>query len=92
MANVEAPTGPLVWVVLRTLLGQFTHIHRFWRQKEFSTDSDVAMYTKAVDRFREAWGDLGMKVSTWVHWTCAQSPYFAQAYRNIYIFLFKHSQ
>ena len=31
-------------------------------------------------------GDLGWKVSTWVHWTCAHSPYFTQAYRNIYIF------
>ena len=35
MGNVETPTGPLVWVVLRTLLHQFAHIHRFWRQKEF---------------------------------------------------------
>ena len=90
MGNVETPAGPLVWVVLRTLLHQFAHIHRFWRQKEFFTNSDVAMYTNAVDRFREAWGDLGWKVSTWVHWTCAHSPYFAQAYRNIYIYIFKH--
>ena len=52
----------------------------------FFTNSDVAMYTNAVDRFREAWGDLGWKVSMWVHWTCAHSPYFPQAYRNIYIF------
>ena len=94
MGNVETPAGPLVWVVLRTLLHQFAYIHRFWRQKEFFTDNDVAMYTNAVDRFREAWGDLGWKVSTWVHWTCAHSPYFAQAYRNIYIYIyiFKHSQ
>ena len=49
MGNVETPTGPLVWVVLRTLLHQFAHIHRFWRQKEFFADSDVAMDTNAVD-------------------------------------------
>ena len=87
MGNVQTRTGPLVWVVLCTLLHQFAHIHRFWRQKDFFTDSDVAMYTNAVDRFREAWGDLGWKVSTWVHWTCAHSLSFAQAYRNIYILL-----
>ena len=84
--NVETPAGPLVWVVLRTLLHHFAHIHRFWRQKEFFIDSDVAMYTNAVDRFREAWEDLGWKVSMWVHWTYAHSPYFAEAYRNIYTF------
>ena len=88
MGNVETPAGPLVWGVLRTLLHQFAHIHRFWRQEEFFTDSDVAMYTNAVDRVREAWGDLGWKVSRWVHWTCAHSPYFAQAYRNIYIYIY----
>ena len=54
MGNVETPTGRLVWVALRTLLHQFAHIHSFWRQKAFFTDSDVAMYTNAVDRFPEA--------------------------------------
>ena len=86
MGNVETPTGPLVWVVLRTLFHQFAHIYRAWRQKELFANSDVAMYTNAVDRSREAWGDLGWKVSTWIHWTCAHSPYFAQEYSNIYIF------
>ena len=52
----KTPTGPLVWVVLRTLFHQFAHIHRLWRQRECFTESDVAMYTNAVNRFREAWG------------------------------------
>ena len=86
MGNVETPAGPLVWVVLCTLLHQFAHIHRLRRQKEFFTDSDVAMYTNAVDRFREVSGDLRLKPSRWVHWTCAHSPYFAQADKNIYMF------
>ena len=48
-------------------------------------NTDIAIYTHAIDRFRAAWGDSGWKVSTWVHWTCADSPYFAQVYKNIYI-------
>ena len=86
IGDVQTPTGPLLWVVLRTLLHQFAHMPKFWRRKGFFTNTDVAMYTHAIDRFREARGDSGWKVNTWGHQTSAHAPYVAQLYENIYIF------
>ena len=36
--------------------------------------------------FARAWGKVGWKFSTWVHWTCAHAPFFMKEYKNLYIF------
>ena len=86
MPDVVSPAGPYIWVVVHTLLRQFATIHQFWRQKSYFNEPEVLCYCKAVEQFATGWGDLGWKVSTWVHWTCAHSPFFAKKYRNFYIF------
>ena len=86
MPDVVSPAGPYIWVVVHTLLRQFATIHHFWRQKSYFNEPEVLCYCKAVEQFATGWGDLGWKVSTWVHWTCAHSPFFAKKYRNFYIF------
>ena len=86
MPDVVSPAGPYIWVVVHTLLRQFATIHKLWRQKTFFSDREVFYYCQAVEQFASGWGDLRWKMSTWVHWTCAHSPFYAKKYRNFYIF------
>ena len=86
MRDVVSLAGPYVWVVVHTLLRQFATIHKLWRQKDFFSDPKVFYYCQTVEQFADGWGDLQWKVSTWLHWTCAHSPSYANKYRNFYIF------
>ena len=75
-----------VWVGIHRAMSFYSRVYPYLRQKTWLSDGEVVDYTAMVKGFARAWGDLGWKVGTRVHWTCAHSSFFMKEYKNLYIF------
>ena len=59
-----------VWVVIKRAMSVYSRVYPYWRQKTWLSDGEVADDTAMVKGLARAWGNLGWKVGTWMHWMC----------------------
>ena len=75
-----------LFIYLAPSKGYTSTIHLVFGRGD-TCDGEVADHTPMVKGLARAWGDLGWKVSTWVHWTCAHSPFvLMKEYKKIIVF------
>ena len=76
---------PLHAVIHRMLLNLW-YMEKCWSNKLGLTNKEVESYRRAVGQFAIDWRALQWQSKVWVHWTCVHSGWFADEYRNFYIF------
>ena len=85
--NRGAPNGAIkVYTVVHSMLLAPTHLHTWWRKKDYLSDVEVEEAERWAKRLWQCWKLMGWEATVSVHRTVCHSGWFVRKYRTMYFF------